>query len=225
MEIFARRSGFTLIELIVTVGIVAVLITIVTVSLNPAEQLARARDAKRTGDLASLRKALDLYMAQSTGANLTGETVANDSCVGGSSPTLFSNTMKALGPPSGFTAVTASNGQTVATSSPASTTISWLPALIGSTPGGSPLTQLPLDPKSSPVAESSPLVRTAFATTPGYLYLYAYACRKDSTTYEMTARFESDYYKDQIDADGTDGGNSTSTYEVGTDLTIIPKGL
>jgi len=154
--IFVHEDGFTLIELIVTVGIVAVLITIVTVALNPAEQLARARDTKRTGDLASLKKALDLYMAQSTGINLTGETVANDSCVGGSSPTLFSNTTLTLPPPSGFTAVTASNGQTVATSSPASTTISWLPALIGSTPGGSPLTQLPLDPKKTNMWRATP---------------------------------------------------------------------
>jgi hypothetical protein len=42
--------------------------------------------------------------------------------------------------------------------------------------------------------------------------------------YELTARLESSYFQNDLDLDGTDGGNSTSTYEVGTKLDIIPSG-
>jgi hypothetical protein len=84
-----------------------------------------------------------------------------------------------------------------------------MPALIGQTPGGTPLAQLPLDPTTGVSAASSTY--------------YGYGCRSSNNTFELTARLESTYFLSDLNVIGTDGGNSTSTYEIGTDLTIVPN--
>jgi prepilin-type N-terminal cleavage/methylation domain-containing protein len=204
-------TGFTLIELIITVAILAVLVTIVVVALNPAEQLKRSRDAKRVGDLDAIKTALNLYLAQATSTiNLSGDTTVNDRCIGGAAATFFVNSGAEFSNPSGFAAVATSSGQLPATSSVVLAAGSWMPALIGQTPGGTPLAQLPLDPTTGVSAASSTY--------------YGYGCRLSNDTFELTARLESTYFNSDLNVIGTDGGNSSSTYEVGTDLTIVPGG-
>ncbi|HRC28068.1 MAG TPA: type II secretion system protein GspG [Candidatus Saccharimonas sp.] len=53
------KSGFTVIELIVVIIVVATLATIVIVSYNGAQ--SRARDTRRQTDIANIVKALELY--------------------------------------------------------------------------------------------------------------------------------------------------------------------
>jgi prepilin-type N-terminal cleavage/methylation domain-containing protein len=53
-----RRDGFTLPEVILAIGIIAVLSTIATVSLNPSETLKESRDTKRIADVSSLNAVL-----------------------------------------------------------------------------------------------------------------------------------------------------------------------
>lgn len=207
-------AGFTLIELIITISILAVLVAIVVVALNPAEQLARARDTKRVADLDGIRTALNLYAATATGTiNLTGDTAtANDYCVNGSGSggkRYYINSVPGtFTSPGSFTTVT-STGQSVPSATVVASTTTWLPALLGQTPGGSPLAVLPLDPTNG--------------SGTGSTYFYAYACEKNNKTYELTARLESTYFSTALNLPGTDGGNSSSTYEVGTDLTLIPN--
>jgi len=57
------NKGFTLIELLVVIAIVAVLAAAVVLTLNPAELLRQTRDATRLSDLATIRSALALYLA------------------------------------------------------------------------------------------------------------------------------------------------------------------
>jgi prepilin-type N-terminal cleavage/methylation domain-containing protein len=209
-----KPKGFTLIELIVVIAIVAVLITIVVIAINPAELLARSRDTKRVADLDALRAALDLYLAQATGtpALSARSGTANFECVGGgaSTPTYFTNTT-GTSTVTGFTWAT-STAQGICSSLNCTAATSWFPAQIGSTPGGSAISAAPLDPTNL----------TGNSTS----FYYAYACdvTGGSRKYELTARLESSYFQTDLDLDGTDGGNSTSTYEVGTKLDIIPSG-
>ena len=54
-------KGFTLLELLVVIGIIAILSTIAVAALNTAR--AKARDVKRMHDLRVISKALDMYYA------------------------------------------------------------------------------------------------------------------------------------------------------------------
>lgn len=56
---FRKNSGFTLIEVLVTATIIAVLTTIAVVSYSSVNK--RSRDAKRKSDLEQIRTALEFY--------------------------------------------------------------------------------------------------------------------------------------------------------------------
>lgn len=60
-----EKQGFTLIELIVSVTIIAVLTVVGIVSFSGSNQ--KARDSKRMADMENIRMALELYR-QSTGS-------------------------------------------------------------------------------------------------------------------------------------------------------------
>ena len=51
--------GFTIVELLIVIVIIAILAAITTVAYNGLQQ--RARDAERTSEVAALQKALELY--------------------------------------------------------------------------------------------------------------------------------------------------------------------
>ncbi|MFA6495055.1 MAG: type II secretion system protein, partial [Candidatus Paceibacterota bacterium] len=52
-------KSFTLIELLIVIGILAVLVAAIVITLNPAQLLAQARDSKRQQDLSALTQALN----------------------------------------------------------------------------------------------------------------------------------------------------------------------
>jgi len=56
------RSGFTLIELIIVIAILAVLFLGLLVTFNPLTQYNKAKDAIREHDLQQTRQALDAYL-------------------------------------------------------------------------------------------------------------------------------------------------------------------
>ncbi len=58
-----KQKGFTLIELLVVVAIIAILALVVLLALNPVEMARRSRDARVLSDLGTIRRAIDLSLA------------------------------------------------------------------------------------------------------------------------------------------------------------------
>lgn len=56
-----QSRGFTLVELLVTIGVIGVLVSGMVILIDPATQLRRGRDAARKSDLSLIRSAFELY--------------------------------------------------------------------------------------------------------------------------------------------------------------------
>lgn len=57
-----KNKGFTLLEILLVVAIIAILAGIVIVAINPAKQLGNTRDSQRKSDIATLYKAINQYL-------------------------------------------------------------------------------------------------------------------------------------------------------------------
>ncbi len=75
-SIFARRAGrirgFTLLEILLVIGMIAVLATVVLVALDPAKRFRDVRDAKRATDVQSILSAIQTYIVDNQGTMPTG---------------------------------------------------------------------------------------------------------------------------------------------------------
>ena len=166
------KKGFTLLELLIVIGILAILTTIVTVVLNPAQLLAQARDSQRLADLNSLNSALGLFISS---ASTTTSFAATTTCTAaGTSP---------------FSEGCVTNNSTAVTGT------GWVAVDFRDVPSGSPLSKLPIDPINSTD------------------YFYGYKSETTNLTYELNAKLESAKYSP---LNGTDGGNNSAWYEIGT---------
>ena len=128
-----NKKGFTLLELLIVIAILAILATVTFVVLNPAQLLAQARDSQRISELASIRTAISLYLATATSTTLDGG--------GGVCQTNYWRTSVASTSLSG-TALTPSTNQTVGGSG-------WIPVNLTMVSGGSPLAKWPIDPRNT----------------------------------------------------------------------------
>ena len=181
------RTGFTLIELIIVIAIIAILATTVILVLNPAVILAEARDSQRIADLSQLNSALGLYLATSGGSSLGDaskchiqktDTVAAN-CGGRHEKATFA-TDKGR----------AVNGT------------GWIPVDFGAISGGSPLSALPVDPTSNSALFYS------YAVNPLTLTQYELNANMESERYGKDGN-------DDMETD--DGGNKPELYEIGSD--------
>lgn len=64
----STRSGFTLLEILLTIGIIAVLATVVVVSLDPVARFKDARDSRRLADIQSILSAVHQYVIDNQGS-------------------------------------------------------------------------------------------------------------------------------------------------------------
>lgn len=58
MKQYAKARGFTLIEILVVIGIIAILAAVVVIAINPARQFAQARNSQREANLNTILNAI-----------------------------------------------------------------------------------------------------------------------------------------------------------------------
>lgn len=63
----SKNKGFTLIEILVVIGIIAILATIVIIAINPARQFAQARNTQRISNLNTILNAVGQNIADNKG--------------------------------------------------------------------------------------------------------------------------------------------------------------
>lgn len=68
----AAKKGFTLIEILVVIGIIAILAGVVIVALNPARQFAQARNSQRWSNVNTILNAVGQRIADNRGVFETG---------------------------------------------------------------------------------------------------------------------------------------------------------
>lgn len=69
------KRGFTLIEILVVIGIIAVLAAVVLVAVNPARQFKLARDSQRVANVTAILNAVGQNIAEHKGIFMCGATV------------------------------------------------------------------------------------------------------------------------------------------------------
>ena len=187
------KKGFTLVELLIVIAILAVLAAAVVIVLNPAELLAQARDSQRVNDLDTLKSALSIYIAQSSSINLgacgTGGICTFTPAVNGSP----------------FGSVGAQNCASVSTTNTIAGS-GWVDVNLSTLPGGSPIPYLPVDPTNNI----------------DYFYGYA-CSESPNYVFELAGRLESQKSRDKMKTDGGSRNGCASYtgsdcfYEIGTD--------
>lgn len=63
----SSKRGFTLVEMLVVIGLIALLSTVVLVAVNPSRQFKMARDTQRTAHISAILNALSQNMAENKG--------------------------------------------------------------------------------------------------------------------------------------------------------------
>lgn len=194
------NKGFTLLELLIVIAILAVLGALVIFVLNPAETLAKARDSQRIADLSTIKTALGIMLTSSSTASLdgVGGGSRNNKCLDGSGTKTawMTNTSST---PSGFTAISTSTTPDLVDGT------GWIPVNLNTLTGGSPISNYPVDP----INDTGEL-------------LYRFSCNKSPLGFEVDAKLESTAFITDDPKMTKDGGNNSARYEAGTKLNILP---
>lgn len=227
-----HEKGFTLLELLIVIAIVAILSIALVFMLNPAETLKKARDAQRISDLKTVKTALGIMLTASSTPKLdstTGVICTTDTAgtAQGTSRIAYSASSTApitatvggsdtigagafVSP--GYTVSAANSGKVDGTG--------WIPVNLKALTGGTPISSFPIDP-----------INTVSGTAASTDLVYRYACQNATPTaspskpayiFEIDAVLESNAYKVEDNKMAKDGGDNDSYFESGNSLNILP---
>jgi type II secretory pathway pseudopilin PulG len=197
-NIISDTKSFTLVELLIVVGLIAVLSVAIILAINPAELIKQARDSQRLSDLTNLSKAISLYEADTGGQGFMGTSSVVYVSIPDTTSTCANLGLPQLPPSWLYRCVSSSTLQNIDGTG-------WIPINFNNLSFGKTLPKLPIDPINT--------------TSSGNYYTYTYD--NGVSKYELNANLESSKYKQQLAIN--DGGDNPSTYEIGSNLSITPN--
>lgn len=200
-----RISGFTLLELLITVAIIAVLMIGVLFFLNPSEAIKSTHDGGRIADVGTLAKTIYLFESSVEGGSIGNASTVYVSVPDPAANSSAGNACDSLNLPllpSGWAYHCA--GPAYYKNADGS---GWIPVNFAALPTGRPFNKLPADPANS--------------TSTGFYYTYI---TNGGLNYELTSPMESVKYGHggPNDVVSKDGGKHDDLYEVGSDTTLSP---
>ena len=208
-----KSTGFTLLELLIVIAILAILSATLLFLANPAEIFKKTRDTKRVSDLKEMSKTISYLIEQSGGTLDMDGPFQSNTCQGEASQTIYlslvdsTSTCQTLidngdlpDPPSGwqYHCVTSQSDLAKVDGS------GWLPINF--------LQATYLTPKIG----VDPLNKT---NGTGQGLFFSYVCDNDSKTFEINCVLESNKYSSLM---SNDGGDKDTKYEIGNNLRLIP---
>jgi len=158
------KKGFTLLELLIVIGILAILSAVTILVINPAELLRKSRDTQRISDLGSINSALGYYITNTATVSATG--------LGLSTVSYSYNALTTCG--------ANRTGPAIAIQKVDGT--GWIPVPMSTLVDGSPISSLPVDPNSLTTGAS---FRYYVYVTNGQTY-WQLAANLESTYYTST---------------------------------------
>jgi prepilin-type N-terminal cleavage/methylation domain-containing protein len=91
-----KRNSFTLVELMITIAVLAILAAIILFALNPINILNKTRDSKRVSDINALFKSISFLQANEYISNYGSSTTVYISLLDTTSSTCSSYTLPTL---------------------------------------------------------------------------------------------------------------------------------
>jgi len=210
-----KNTGFTLLELLIVIAILAILSATLLFLVNPVEIFKKTRDTKRVSDLKEMSKTIS-YLIEQTGGTLDMDgPFQSDTCQDGGSPTIYLSLVDST-----------STCQTFITNGdlPNPSLFGWqyhcvtsqsdLAKVDGS--GWLPINFSQTTYLTSKIAVD-PLNQI---NGTGQGLFFSYVCNNSSKTFEINCVLESNKYSSLM---SNDGGDKDTKYEIGNDLGLIPS--